>query len=125
VNFWFSLQYLTDVYSFVLPDSPAKARFLNHDEKIIAFERLRANNQGTETKVWKWDQVYSSICVFLTRCLMFGIKVAEVFLDLKTYLWFALLFLCAVSTSNPTVMICSHIILPFRYPVAALVHSDL
>jgi hypothetical protein len=29
----------------VLPDSPAKARFLNHDEKIIAFERLRANNQ--------------------------------------------------------------------------------
>jgi hypothetical protein len=107
----------------VLPDSPAKARFLNHDEKIIAFERLRANNQGTETKVWKWDQVSISICIFLIQCLI-GIKVAEVFLDLKTYLWFALLFLCAVSTFNPTVLIFSHIILPFRYPVAALVHSD-
>lgn len=31
--------------SLVLPDSPAKARFLNHDEKVIALERLRANNQ--------------------------------------------------------------------------------
>jgi len=70
------------VVYFVLPDSPAKARFLNHDEKIIAFERLRANNQGTETKVWKWDQVI------------------EVFLDVKTYLWFSLLFLCAVPSGG-------------------------
>ncbi|KAJ6499053.1 MFS general substrate transporter [Mycena sanguinolenta] len=67
---------------FVLPDSPAKARFLSSDEKVIAFERLRANNQGTETKVWKWDQVL------------------EVFLDIKTYLWFALLFLCAVPSGG-------------------------
>ncbi|KAK7005734.1 MFS general substrate transporter [Favolaschia claudopus] len=67
---------------FILPDSPAKARFLNHDEKIIAFERLRANNQGTESKVWKWEQV------------------AEVFLDVKTYLWFSLLFLCAVPSGG-------------------------
>ncbi|KAF7376363.1 MFS general substrate transporter [Mycena sanguinolenta] len=70
------------VVYFVLPDSPAKARFLTSDEKIIAFERLRANNQGTETKVWKWDQVL------------------EVFLDIKTYLWFALLFLCAVPSGG-------------------------
>ncbi|KAJ7268743.1 MFS general substrate transporter [Mycena haematopus] len=70
------------VVYFVLPDSPAKARFLSSDEKIVAFERLRANNQGTETKVWKWDQVL------------------EVFLDIKTYLWFALLFLCAVPSGG-------------------------
>ncbi|KAF8210569.1 MFS general substrate transporter [Mycena galopus ATCC 62051] len=70
------------VIYFVLPDSPAKARFLTTDEKIIAFERLRANNQGTETKVWKWDQVL------------------EVFLDVKTYLWFILLFLCAVPSGG-------------------------
>ncbi|KAJ7187989.1 MFS general substrate transporter [Mycena filopes] len=67
---------------FVLPDSPAQARFLNHEEKIIAFERLRANNQGTESKVWKWDQVI------------------EVLLDVKTYLWFSLLFLCAVPSGG-------------------------
>ncbi|KAJ7217865.1 MFS general substrate transporter [Mycena pura] len=77
---------LTVVFSpvvyFILPDSPIKARFLNHEEKVIAIERLRANNQGTETKIWKWDQVL------------------EVLLDIKTYLWFALLFLCAVPSGG-------------------------
>ncbi|KAJ7091201.1 major facilitator superfamily domain-containing protein [Mycena epipterygia] len=67
---------------FVLPDSPSKARFFSHEEKIIALERLRDNNQGTEAKVWKWDQVL------------------EVVLDIKTYLWFSLLFLCAVPSGG-------------------------
>ncbi|KAF8913613.1 major facilitator superfamily domain-containing protein [Mucidula mucida] len=67
---------------FVLPDSPTKAKFLTHDEKIIAIERLRANNQGTEAKIWKWEQVW------------------ETMLDIKTYLWFALLFLCAVPSGG-------------------------
>ncbi|KAJ7497483.1 MFS general substrate transporter [Mycena latifolia] len=67
---------------FVLPDSPSKARFLSHEEKIVALERLRANNQGTEAKVWKWGQV------------------GEVLLDVKTYLWFSLLFLCAVPSGG-------------------------
>ncbi|KAJ7703005.1 major facilitator superfamily domain-containing protein [Mycena rosella] len=67
---------------FVLPDSPSKARFFSHEEKIVALERLRANNMGTEAKVWKWDQV------------------REVLLDIKTYLWFSLLFLCAVPSGG-------------------------
>ncbi|KAL1659379.1 major facilitator superfamily domain-containing protein [Schizophyllum commune] len=66
----------------VLPDSPIKAKFLSQDEKIIAIERIRANNQGTETKVWKWEQVN------------------ELLLDPKTYLWFALLFLCALPSGG-------------------------
>ncbi|KAF9462293.1 major facilitator superfamily domain-containing protein [Collybia nuda] len=66
----------------VLPDSPTKAKFLTHDEKIIALERLRANNQGTETKVWKWEQVW------------------DLMLDPKTYLWFLLLFVCAVPSGG-------------------------
>ncbi|KAJ7446263.1 MFS general substrate transporter [Mycena galericulata] len=70
------------VVYFVLPDSPTKARFLDNEEKIIALERLRANNQGTEAKIWKWDQVL------------------EVLLDVKTYLWFVLLFLCAVPSGG-------------------------
>ncbi|ELU36895.1 hypothetical protein AG1IA_09075 [Rhizoctonia solani AG-1 IA] len=32
--------------SFVLPDSPSTAKFLSQEEKVIALERLRANNQG-------------------------------------------------------------------------------
>ncbi|KAJ8087519.1 hypothetical protein AAF712_006640 [Marasmius tenuissimus] len=66
----------------VLPDSPIKARFLTADEKIVALERLRANNQGTESKIWKWDHVL------------------EVLLDVKTYLWFLLLFLCCVPSGG-------------------------
>lgn len=68
---------LSPLVWFILPDSPVKSRFLTHEEKVIAVERLRANNMGTETKVWKWEQ-------FL-----------ELVVDVKTYLWFALLFLCA------------------------------
>ncbi|KAJ7594767.1 major facilitator superfamily domain-containing protein [Mycena floridula] len=67
---------------FILPDSPAKARFLSHEEKIVAIERLRANNQGTESKVWRWEHFW------------------ELVLDVKTYLWFALLFLCAVPSGG-------------------------
>ncbi|TFK39896.1 major facilitator superfamily domain-containing protein [Crucibulum laeve] len=70
------------VVLFVLPDSPIKAKFLTHDEKVVALERLRANNQGTESKIWKWDQVW------------------DLFLDPKTYLWFLLLFVCAVPSGG-------------------------
>ncbi|CAL1710357.1 unnamed protein product [Somion occarium] len=69
----------------ILPDSPTKAKFLSHDEKIIAVERLRANNMGTETKVWKWDQVLDLV------------------LDLKSYLWFSMLFLCALPSGGISV----------------------
>ncbi|KAL0061392.1 hypothetical protein AAF712_011793 [Marasmius tenuissimus] len=70
------------VVVLVLPDSPTKARFLTPDEKVVALERLRANNQGTESKEWKWEQVW------------------ELLLDVKTYLWFLLLFLCCVPSGG-------------------------
>jgi hypothetical protein len=93
----------------VLPDSPTKARFLSHDEKIIALERLRANNQvsprlllffsagyefhsrqGTEAKVWKWDQVFLLLGVHhfsikstvgMWRC---SYSTVEIFPELRT-----------------------------------------
>ncbi|KAF8869062.1 major facilitator superfamily domain-containing protein [Infundibulicybe gibba] len=61
---------------------PVKAKFLTHDEKVVALERLRANNQGTESKVWKWDQV------------------RELAVDPKTYLWSLLCFVCAVPSGG-------------------------
>lgn len=36
---------------FLLPDSPLNARFLNADEKVMAVERIRSNNQGIGNKV--------------------------------------------------------------------------
>ncbi|KAF8686433.1 Major Facilitator Superfamily [Rhizoctonia solani] len=79
------------VVYFVLPDSPSTAKFLSQEEKVIALERLRANNQGTESKTWEWGQV------------------REVLTDPKTYLWLALQFVCAlpsggISTFGPLII---------------------
>jgi hypothetical protein len=54
-------------------DSPAEAKFLNEEEKLIAVERLRMNQMGMASRVWKWDHVF------------------EAFLDIKTWLWFSML----------------------------------
>ncbi|KAI0340252.1 MFS general substrate transporter [Trametopsis cervina] len=73
---------LSPLVWLILPDSPTTARFLDHEEKIVAIERLRANNMGMEAKVWKWDQVW------------------DLLLDPKSYMWFAMLFLCALPSGG-------------------------
>ncbi|KDN46898.1 hypothetical protein RSAG8_03975, partial [Rhizoctonia solani AG-8 WAC10335] len=66
-------------------------------EKVVALERLRANNQGlfiyagTESKNWEWSQV------------------REVLTDPKTYLWLAMQFVTAlpsggISTFGPLII---------------------
>jgi MFS family permease len=65
---------LTVAYSFVvlvfMPDSPMSAKYLTERERVIATERLRANQMGVQSGVWKWEQVW------------------ETFLDFKTWCWF-------------------------------------
>jgi ACS family allantoate permease-like MFS transporter len=46
---------------FVLPDSPATAGFLSEEEKIIHVERLRGNEQGIGSQVFKWDQFWEAL----------------------------------------------------------------
>ncbi|ANB11966.1 Thi73p [Sugiyamaella lignohabitans] len=86
---------LTIVFSIVillfLPDSPLTARFLTEQERIMVIERLRHNQMGIETNVWKWEQVL------------------ETALDLKTYVWMLLLFCVSVvsggiSTFGPLII---------------------
>lgn len=60
--------------SIYMPDSPVTAKFLNQEDKLIAIERLRANQMGIGSGVWKWDHVW------------------EAMLDVKTWLWFSLMF---------------------------------
>lgn len=68
---------LTVTYSVVvlifMPDSPMSAKYLTEREKVIAVERLRANQMGIQSGVWRWDHVW------------------ETFLDLKTWCWFILI----------------------------------
>jgi hypothetical protein len=65
-----------------MPDSPMEAKFLTPPEKLIAVERLRANQMGIASRVWKWSHV------------------REVFLDPKTWLWFSLLFCVSIPSGG-------------------------
>jgi len=54
----------------LMPDSPMEAKYLTEREKVIAVERLRANQMGVASREWRWDHVW------------------ETLLDLKTWCWF-------------------------------------
>lgn len=46
---------------FVLPDSPATAWFLNHEEKLAAMERVKGNQTGMINRRFKRDQFVETI----------------------------------------------------------------
>ncbi|CAO2651707.1 Nn.00g042770.m01.CDS01 [Neocucurbitaria sp. VM-36] len=71
------------VYIF-MPDSPMEAKFLDEHEKLIAVERLRMNQMGVASRVWKWDHVF------------------EAFLDPKTWLWFCMLTAVSIPSGGIT-----------------------
>ncbi|KAF5009157.1 hypothetical protein FDECE_4601 [Fusarium decemcellulare] len=77
---------LTLAWSIVMfifmPDSPMTAKFLEGDDKLIAVERLRMNQQGIGSGVWKWDHV--------KECLI----------DPKTWLWFSTIFAISVPSGG-------------------------
>lgn len=66
---------LTVAFSLIvlifMPDSPMEAKCLNHREKIIAVERLRANQMGVVSREWRWDHVWETFCDMKTWCWFF------------------------------------------------------
>ncbi|KAG8895904.1 hypothetical protein FRC01_012133 [Tulasnella sp. 417] len=44
-----------------MPDNPATARFLNQQEKVNVVQRIRINQNGIETKVWKRSQFIEAL----------------------------------------------------------------
>ncbi|EQB44666.1 major facilitator superfamily transporter [Colletotrichum gloeosporioides Cg-14] len=77
---------LTVSYSFVvlilMPDSPISAKYLTEREKVIAVERLRANQMGMQSGHWRWDHVL------------------ETFMDLKTWCWFVLIIAISIASGG-------------------------
>ncbi|KAF1845294.1 putative allantoate permease [Cucurbitaria berberidis CBS 394.84] len=45
---------------YYMPDNQINARFLNDREKRIAIDRIRGNNQGIGSRVWKWEQFFEA-----------------------------------------------------------------
>ena len=62
------------LFYFFFPDTPMTAYFLNEEEKLRVVQRVRANQVGMETKVWKKHQFIEAVT------------------DVKTWLFF--LFAC-------------------------------
>ncbi|CCF33847.1 major facilitator superfamily transporter [Colletotrichum higginsianum] len=77
---------LTVTYSIVvlvfMPDSPMSAKYLTEREKVIAVERLRANQMGIQSGIWRWDHVW------------------ETFMDLKTWCWFVLVVAISIASGG-------------------------
>lgn len=53
---------LSIAYALFLPDSPTTAKFLTHQEKIWALERIKDNQTGVENKHWKSEQAWEAMC---------------------------------------------------------------
>ncbi|KAK5953152.1 hypothetical protein OHC33_005720 [Knufia fluminis] len=70
------------VVFFFLPDNPMTAKFLKGDDRLVAVERLRDNQQGVENNVWKWNHV------------------KEAMLDFKTWGWGAMMFSISVPSGG-------------------------
>lgn len=76
---------VVSVFVFIFtPDSPMEAKFLKGNEKLIAVERLRMNQMGVASRVWKWDHVL------------------EAFIDPKTWLWFLMLTAVSIPSGGIT-----------------------
>jgi len=66
-----------------MPDSPIEAKFLPEDDKLIALERLRMNQMGMGSGVWKWDHVREALLY-----------------DVKTWIWFTLMFVISIPSGG-------------------------
>ncbi|KAL4804031.1 major facilitator superfamily domain-containing protein [Aspergillus unguis] len=77
---------LTVLYSLIvlifMPDSPMEAKFLSEHEKVIAVERLRANQMGVISREWRWDHVW------------------ETLYDVKTWVWFLLIVTISIPSGG-------------------------
>ncbi|KDR78707.1 hypothetical protein GALMADRAFT_63756 [Galerina marginata CBS 339.88] len=75
----------------IFPDNAVRCKFLTPDEKIMAIERLRANQQGLETKAFKVRQLL------------------EMLSDVKSWCWMCITFTMAIpgtgiATFGPLIM---------------------
>ncbi|RYO82527.1 hypothetical protein DL762_006582 [Monosporascus cannonballus] len=73
------------VFVIFMPDSPMEAKYLKEREKVIAVERLRANQMGVASREWKWEHV------------------RETFLDFKTLLWFILITAISIASGGMSI----------------------
>lgn len=66
------------VFFFVVPDNQLNARWLNKQDRILAIERIRKNEQGVGNKHWKYYQFKEALTDALTWMFTFYALVADI-----------------------------------------------
>lgn len=65
-------------FFFVMPDSPAVAGFLDKEQRRVHLERIRGNEQGIGTQVFKWAHVREALTDTMTWLYAFWIFAANI-----------------------------------------------
>lgn len=63
---------------FIMPDSPAVAKFLSTEEKALHLERIRGNEQGIGSQDFKWEHVKEAVLDPMTWLYAFWIFAANI-----------------------------------------------
>lgn len=58
------------VFLWVMPDSPASAKFLSHKQRIVAIDRIAGNMIGVKTKQFQTSQALEALMDVKVHCLM-------------------------------------------------------
>lgn len=71
---------------FFFPDSPASARFLTPEERVLAIQRIKVNQTGVENKHFKREQWVLCYLCDVIELEQFGYRFFETLADPKTWL---------------------------------------
>lgn len=66
------------IFLFFMPDNQMNARFLTKEERLLAIERIRINQQGVGNKHWKWYQMKEALMDPLTWAFFFYALIADI-----------------------------------------------
>jgi ACS family allantoate permease-like MFS transporter len=66
------------IFLFFMPDNQMNARFLSKEDRILAIERIRGNQQGVGNKHFKMYQVKEALMDPLTWAFVFYALVADI-----------------------------------------------
>ncbi|KAF8633855.1 hypothetical protein AX15_001226 [Amanita polypyramis BW_CC] len=67
------------LFWFFFPDSPANARFLTPEERVLAVRRIKSNQAGVENKHWKKEQFIEALTDPKTWLLALVAALSQIF----------------------------------------------
>jgi len=66
------------IFLFVMPDNQLNARWLSKEDRILAVERVRVNQQGIGNKHWKYYQLKEALLDPITWAFVAYALIADI-----------------------------------------------